>query len=77
MSTSPGPSTEITPPIHGADFLEDEPTSYRNSKSTSTLPAPDSRYIEDIQEGLLDTPSFSLGVIIFSAYGYIKHVLEY
>ncbi|OMJ08907.1 hypothetical protein AYI69_g10894 [Smittium culicis] len=53
-------STEVTPPIHRADFSEDKSNSIRNPQSSAVLPATYSRYIANIQEGLLDTQSVSL-----------------
>ncbi|OMJ21874.1 hypothetical protein AYI70_g3203, partial [Smittium culicis] len=41
MSTPPCLSMEITPPIHGADFLEDEPTAIKYPKSPTVITAPD------------------------------------
>ncbi|OMJ12202.1 hypothetical protein AYI69_g6581 [Smittium culicis] len=60
MSTFPNSSPEITPPIPGANYLEDESNLLRLSQSHAVLLVPDSQDIAYAQEGLLETPSFSL-----------------
>ncbi|OMJ13109.1 hypothetical protein AYI69_g9135 [Smittium culicis] len=58
MSNSTSSSLAITPPIHGADFLEDEPYSYRYDQ----VPPASSRDIKELlraEEGFLENASFS------------------
>ncbi|OMJ16110.1 hypothetical protein AYI70_g6814 [Smittium culicis] len=64
MFEYPCPLVEITPPIHGADFIEDEPTTKVHTKVHAHLIAPetvpDSNDEENIQEGFLETASFQI-----------------
>ncbi|OMJ21299.1 hypothetical protein AYI69_g5874 [Smittium culicis] len=56
MPNSPSTSPEVTPLIHGVDYLDEVPLTTGYLEYSESLPAPEFRYIEDIQEGLLDTP---------------------
>ncbi|OMJ08906.1 hypothetical protein AYI70_g11239 [Smittium culicis] len=64
MSTSPCSSFELTPPIHGANFLENEP----NTEGGNRLVTEECDTVNDtevsLQEGSLKTESFTLVVII-------------
>ncbi|OMJ12893.1 hypothetical protein AYI69_g9223 [Smittium culicis] len=70
MFKSPRSSPVITPPINGADFLEEENYSYRCGQSPSASQR-DIQKLPRTEEGLLESASFSpspmFQILIFCA----------